>query len=69
MSKKRAVDGKMEQHSLGKILPPCDEQTLRRMAESIAREGLRDDIVTLNGKILDGWGRYLACAMAGVTPR
>ena len=39
------------------------------MAGDIADHGLRESIVTLEGQILDGRWRYLACKMVGVEPR
>ena len=46
-----------------------DDQGLQALAEDIRANGLLNDIVLHQGKILDGRNRYLACGMAGVEPR
>jgi hypothetical protein len=56
-------------HPLAEIFPLPGEDELRAMADDIADHGLREPIVTLEGQILDGRSRYLACKMAGVEPR
>ena len=56
-------------HPLAEIFPLPREDELRAMADDIADHGLREPIVTLEGQILDGRCRYLACKMAGVEPR
>ena len=56
-------------HPLAGIFPLPREDELRAMAGDIADQGLREPIVTLDGQILDGRCRYLACKMAGVEPR
>ena len=59
---------KMELHPLCEIFPPGDERTISDMSKDIARNGLKDGIITYEDKILDGRNRYLACQMAGVEP-
>ena len=56
-------------HPLAEIFPLPGDDELRAMADDIADHGLREPIVTLEGQILDGRCRYLACKMAGVEPR
>jgi ParB-like chromosome segregation protein Spo0J len=59
---------KMESHRFCEIFPVADESTLQDMANSISQHGLQEDIVTYEGKILDGRSRYSACLIAGVEP-
>lgn len=42
---------------------------LQRMADDIKENGQNDDIITHEGKILDGRNRFKACGIAGVNPR
>ena len=56
-------------HPLADLFPLPSEDELRALADDIADHGLREPIVTLEGQILDGRCRYLACKMAGVEPR
>ena len=55
-------------HRLAELFPLPSEDELRGMADDIAARGLREPIVTLEGQILDGRCRYLACKMAAVEP-
>lgn len=59
----------MEFHAYCLIFPTADEASLSDMANDIAINGLREPIIRLDGKILDGRCRYLACQQAGVEPR
>lgn len=56
-------------HPACTVFPQLSDAELRELAEDIAVNGLRNAIVLLKGKILDGRNRYLACDIAGVTPR
>ena len=58
----------MEFHPLSEVFPMMGEDELKKLAEDIAENGLRESITTRGGKILDGRHRYLACQRAGVTP-
>lgn len=51
------------------LFPQMADDELRVLAEDIRQNGLVNAIVTLNGQILDGRNRYLACGMASVEPR
>ena len=51
------------------VFPQLSDAELRELADDIAANGLRNPIVLLKGKILDGRNRYLACEIAGVKPR
>ena len=55
-------------HPLADLFPLPSEDELRALADDIADHGLREPIVTLEGQILDGRCRYLACKMAAVDP-
>jgi hypothetical protein len=56
-------------HPLAELFPLPSEDELCAMADDIAAHGLREPIVTLEGKILDGRCRHLACKMAAVEPQ
>ncbi len=58
----------MRFHPLADLFPLPSEDELRALADDIADHGLREPIVTLEGQILDGRCRYLACKMAAVAP-
>ena len=55
-------------HPACTIFPQLPDDDLQDLADDIAANGLRNPIVLLQGKILDGRNRYLACEMAGVEP-
>ena len=55
-------------HRFCTIFPPASEAALKDLADSIKTHGLQEDIITLDGEILDGRNRYLACKIAGVEP-
>jgi N6-adenosine-specific RNA methylase IME4 len=57
-----------EVHPAAELFPLFDELALMRLAEDIKRNGLRVPIVLLDGKVLDGRNRLLACKKAGVEP-
>lgn len=57
-----------EFHPYADILPMLGATELNELAADIQANGLREDIVLLDGKILDGRNRYKGCQLAGVTP-
>jgi hypothetical protein len=59
----------LDDHPLASIFPLLSERELIELADDIAAKGLRDEIVLLDGKILDGRNRYRACLIAEVAPR
>lgn len=53
--------GPLEAHPLALIFPPMEESEYQELKKSVADHGLRDDIILLDGKVLDGIHRYRAC--------
>ncbi len=62
-------DSLYEFHDIAKIFPLMAEDEIADLGESIKRSGQREDIVLLDGKVLDGRNREAACFLVGVTPR
>ena len=58
----------MEYHLYCLLVPQGTQQMISDLADSIAEVGLQEEIVTYEGRILDGRNRYLACKQAGVEP-
>lgn len=56
-------------HPACKIFPPLGEAELAELANDIAANGLRNPIVLLKGKVLDGRNRLAACKIAKVKPK
>jgi ParB-like chromosome segregation protein Spo0J len=48
-------------HDLCKIMPPHTKEEFEELKEDIRKNKLQAPIMTLDGKILDGRGRYNAC--------
>lgn len=57
-----------EFHEAANIFP-LDEEHLEELASDIRSQGQQVEIELLDGKILDGRRRYLACGKAGVEPK
>lgn len=57
-----------EFHAVAEIFPMMPDTEIKNLAEDIKTNGLRDDIITVKGKIADGRNRYRACKLAGVLP-
>ena len=55
-------------HPACKIFPALGEPELQELADDIAENGLRNPIVMLKGKLLDGRNRWEACKIAKVEP-
>ena len=49
-------------HDLCKIMPPHTKEEFKELKEDIRKNKLQISIMTYEGKILDGRGRYNACA-------
>lgn len=56
-------------HPATEAMPRMGEGALAALACDIRENGLREPIVLLDGKVLDGRNRLAACAIAGVDPR
>jgi len=52
-----------------KAFPPMRPKQFREFKEDLRVNGLRNPIVTYQGKILDGKERYRACLELGIKPR
>jgi hypothetical protein len=57
-----------QQHPLGAVWEKMDQDVFDQLVSNIKNRGLDKQIILYQGKILDGWHRYLACLAAGVTP-
>lgn len=57
-----------EAHEYAGIFPMMTDHDVDQLAGSIQENGLRESIILLDGKILDGRNRYKACEIAGVEP-
>lgn len=60
---------KLEFHPLADLFPLIEGAEFDELVGSIKENGLREAIVTFDGKILDGRNRYRACLAADVFPR
>lgn len=58
----------IEFHPLAELLPMMPDDELAELAADIKANGQKEQIVTLDGMILDGRGRYLGCTKAKVKP-
>jgi hypothetical protein len=65
----RARHERIPFHPLAGIFPMLAEERLHDLAQDIKHRGLLDPIVLLEGHILDGRCRYVACEFAGVEPK
>lgn len=59
----------LEYHEAANIFPLMEEEEFGQLVASIAKNGLLEPIQLLEGKVLDGRNRLLACKMASVEPR
>jgi ParB-like chromosome segregation protein Spo0J len=59
----------MESHKYAALFPKMAEDEFNELVESIRKNGLREKIITHEGRILDGLNREAACEVAGVKPQ
>lgn len=59
----------MEFHPVAELFPMMNADELEVLRLDIATNGLREDIWTHEGKIIDGRNRYKACLEIGTVPR
>jgi hypothetical protein len=64
-----APTAQLEPHPLALIFPEVTGADFDELVADIKANGLAEEIVTHEGKILDGRTRYAACKAAGVEPR
>ena len=64
-----AMMEKREFHDLASIFPMLAGDEAKALAHDIFEHGLREPIILLEGKILDGRNRYIACLDAGIELR
>jgi hypothetical protein len=55
-------------HPAANLFPLMPDDELQTLAHDIKANGLRNPIIIVNGKVLDGRNRLLACKLAGVRP-
>jgi hypothetical protein len=55
-------------HPLCHLFPALPDEELYGLAEDIRRRGLLESIMLLDGQVLDGRNRLIACGIAGVKP-
>jgi hypothetical protein len=60
---------KYEFHPVANIFPLMQDDELNRLAQDIKENGLLKAVLLLDGQIIDGRNRYLACQRAGIEPR
>ena len=56
----------LQQHPLSAAFPAMPEAEIEALAADIEKGGQRDPGVLLEGMVLDGWHRYLACQRLGI---
>jgi len=66
MSETETPTKKLEQHELGKLLPAMDKADFEALKEDIKINGQIVAVCLYQGKVLDGWHRYLACEELGI---
>lgn len=69
MSNEEGIKHRHDWHPAACIFPMMAESELNELADDIQRNGQREDIIMLDGKILDGRNRWIACKLRGITPK
>jgi len=69
-AKAQETSGRLERHPLSErfALPTTDEERLA-LATDMATNGQHQEILLYEGKVLDGWERYMGCMQKGITPK
>jgi hypothetical protein len=62
---KKAV---FEQHQFNNVMPIPKIEAINSLAESMQLHGQKDPIKLFQGKILDGWNRYICCLLLDYEP-
>lgn len=57
-----------ERHPLSALFPDLTPEEYADLRESIRKNGIQNDIVVYDAKILDGWHRYQVCLELGIHP-
>ena len=55
-------------HELCVLFPPCSDEELESLRDSIEKNGVIEPVTMFEGKILDGRNRFTACLMIGIDP-
>jgi hypothetical protein len=62
-------DYDLPHHPAAALFPMMPDDQLRDLADDIKKNGQLEDIVVLDGQVLDGRNRLAACDLAGLAPR
>ena len=63
------LEGRMDFHALANLVPFVTGEKFEGLVENVRANGLREEIVLYEDKILDGRNRYRACIEAGIELR
>jgi len=55
-------------HEAASVFPLMPDDDLQKLADDVKANGLKNAIILLDNKVLDGRNRLLACKLAGVRP-
>lgn len=69
MKDARFIDAGIERHALSAVMGDMPEGEFFELADDIIINGQKDAAVLFEGKVLDGWHRYQACVLKGVSCR
>jgi ParB-like chromosome segregation protein Spo0J len=58
----------MKHHAYANLFPMLSDEKLSELAEDIEKNGQREPILLLDGKVLDGRNRMAACKLKGIEP-